>query len=105
MTLEGSEAECQDCRVRELPKALVGLSCGADSLPLQGLSLNCSEMVDTQGLIVDGYPLGENGKLRTSEFTQISHGRHLGGITLRCGSCPLRVAGCLAASQAIPAGR
>lgn len=49
MTLEGSEAECQDCRVRELPKALVGLSCGADSLPLQGLSLNCSEMVDTQG--------------------------------------------------------
>lgn len=97
MTLEGSEAECQDCQVRELPKAWVGLSCGADFLPLQGLSLN---MADTRGLTVDGYPLGENGKLRASEFTQISHGRHLGGITLRCGNCPLWAAGCLAASQA-----
>lgn len=48
---------------------------------LQGLSLNCLEVADTQGLIVDGYPIGEKGKLRASEFTHISHGQHLGGIT------------------------
>lgn len=42
---------------------LVWAGCGGDSLPPQDLSPNCSEMTDTQSLIVDGHPTCENEKV------------------------------------------